>query len=69
MPPLQRSDLCGPPANDSGFSDLGVTLSASLTGLQGLAVQSAGGQRRVFYRFGQAASDDNLSDVRWLRVP
>ena len=67
--PLQRSDLCGPPANDSGFSDLGVTLSASLTGLQGLAAQSAGGQRRVFYRFGQAASDDNLSDVRWLRVP
>ena len=52
---IEKSELCGYPANKEGWRDMGYIHSAPLKGMRALANQ------KVYYTFGDAASD------KWTR--
>ena len=48
---VNKTDLCGWPANDRGWRDMGLIHSASLSGMKALA------NTKIYYTFGDIASD------------
>lgn len=59
---IERSDVCGSPANTTGWRDLGLIHTAELKGMKALAGKS------VFYSFGDANTDD-FSPEHEFHVP
>ena len=49
---IDRSQMCGAPANDTGWRDLGMIHTAFLKGMVALA------NEKVYYAFGDATTDD-----------
>jgi hypothetical protein len=67
---LERSSLCGSPANDKGWSDLGQinTAAFAIDPLQYKNISTSTGPLYVYYMFGDAASNDWSQEFRF-RVP
>lgn len=62
---IERSQLCGGPANSTGFRDLGVIYTAEFVGIEtyGLSNQD------IYYVFGDAATTDYSSEITFHVPP
>ena len=60
---ISRSDLCGSPANSTGFRDLGLIHTASLKGMKALSAS------KIYYRFGDEATNDYSEEVVFFTPP
>jgi hypothetical protein len=59
---ISRSDMCGKPANSTGWRDLGLTHTALLTGMSAL------GGSPIYYIFGDTDTN-NFSEEMVFHVP
>ena len=62
---IDQSELCGAPANDSGWREMGTIYRADLVDMVTVSVSSS---PKVYYRFGDSATD-NWSEEHVFNVP
>ena len=61
---IERNELCGAPANTTGWRDMGEVYSATLSNVR----EVVGGQEYLYYTFGDASTDKWSSEYRF-RIP
>eukprot|EP01038_Epipyxis_sp_PR26KG_P012938 gene12938-17346_t len=62
---IQQSELCGGPANSSGYFDLGLIHTANITGIKEMNLNS----KNIYYKFGDLATNDFSEQFIFLTPP
>lgn len=62
---IEKSQMCGAPANSAGWWDLGLVHKANITGILDLSLSSS----VIYYRFGDSNTNDFSPEVVFLVPP
>eukprot|EP01031_Cornospumella_fuschlensis_P036154 gene36154-43850_t len=62
---VDKSQMCGAPANNSGWRDLGLIHKANISGILDLSLSNT----QIYYRFGDVSTNDFSPEVVFLVPP